>query len=105
MSAAASPVRGLAGARLSIFTVSTGPSAATGSPVNGEVSADERDGPGREGVPRPGSTTTSATDSPVATATANAPLTTDRRDHLLAPNSWINMYRQDGHSRPTPPAV
>src|SRR5215470_19328951 len=38
MSAAFSPVCGRAWTMLSIFTASTGPSLATGSPVNGEVS-------------------------------------------------------------------
>src|SRR3954454_14896988 len=38
MSAAFTPVCGRAGARLSIFTASTGPSLATGSPVNGDTS-------------------------------------------------------------------
>jgi hypothetical protein len=60
MSASVSPVWGRAGARLSIFTASTGPSADTGSPVNGEDNRGESVGPGRGGTLRPGRTATSA---------------------------------------------
>src|SRR5260370_36100518 len=87
MSAAVSPVCGRAGARLSIFTASTGPSAATGSPVKGEVSAAELAGPGRggaTGLPRPGRTTTSATARPVAAAAPDIPITLFRRRPLIA---------------------
>ena len=51
MSAPVRPVWGRAGARLSIFTASTGLSEDTRSPVNGDRSGDGDDGDGdRDGV-------------------------------------------------------
>ena len=86
MSASVSPVCGRAGARLSIFTASTGPGAATGSPVNGENSdRGEPVGAGLAGVSVPGmSTATSVAASPMAAA-ADAPITIFRRGHLIVP--------------------
>ena len=86
MSAPASPVCGRAGARLSIFTASTGPRDVIGSPVNGEYSWDERPGLGfgaAGGTPRPASTTTSATASPMAATAADVPIMMFRQDHLM----------------------
>ena len=86
MSAPASPVCGRAGARLSIFTASTGPRDVIGSPVNGEYSWDERPGlsfGAAGGMPRPASTTTSATASPMAATAADVPIMMFRQDHLM----------------------
>src|SRR6266851_2165973 len=81
MSASVSPVCGRACARLSIFTASTGPSADTGSPVNGENNWDEPAG----GVLRPGNTATSATASPAAATATDTPITIFWRGHLMTP--------------------
>ena len=84
MSAPVSPVCGRAAARLSIFTASTRRRAATGSPVNGEYSWDERPGPGAAGgAGCPPSTTTSDAARPMAAAAADVPIAMFRRDHLM----------------------
>ena len=81
--AGVSPVCGRARARLSIFTASTGPSADTGSPVNGEDNRGESDGPGFGGAPLlPGRTATSAAASPMAAA-ADTAIAIFRRGHLM----------------------
>ena len=86
MSASVSPVCGRAGPMLSIFTAITRPSAATGSPVNGENNdRDEPVGAGVAGVSEPGtSTATSVAASPMAAA-ADAPITIFWRGHLMVP--------------------
>ena len=62
MSAPVSPVCGRAWARLSILTASTGPSAGTGSPVNGETNVWAEPVSGAfAGVPGPVSSTATGT--------------------------------------------
>src|SRR5690348_7314392 len=94
MSAPVSPVCGRAGARLSIFTASTGPSADTGSPVNGENSWPGTSAAGFAGVPGPGcSTTTIAATSPMTATAAETPIMTFRRGHLTTPTSTTRLIR------------
>ena len=82
MSTDRSPVGGRACLMLSIFTASTGPSAGTGSPVNGESSRaapDVGDGAGGAGADDP----VRATISPMASASA-----VPAADMLIAMVRW-----------------
>src|SRR6516165_5775392 len=94
MSEPVSPVCGRAGARLSILTASTGPSAETGSPVNRDPNAGEPAGAGLSGVPL-GSPITRATARPMAAAAADAPITIFRRGQLTVPSVrvWQPQYQ------------
>src|SRR5690242_14991958 len=110
MSAPVSPVCGRAGARLSIFTASTGPSEDTGSPVNGENSWLGTSAAGVTGVPGPGCVTATITaTSPIAATAADTPITTFRRGHLTTPTSRAWLIRAGRpyllHDRLTPPSV
>src|SRR5215467_2134998 len=82
MSADCSPVCGRASTMLSIFTTSTGPSAETGSPVNGESTGRLADGlaDGGTGADDP----VSATMSPMASASTAA-----AADKLIAIVRWL----------------
>src|SRR5690348_10577162 len=98
MSALVRPVCGRAGARLSIFTASTGPGEDTGSPVNGENSWPVASGAaGFTGVPGPGhSTAMTAATSPITATAAETPIMTFRRGHLTTPTSTTRLIRA-GH--------
>src|SRR5271165_6139583 len=96
MSADRSPVQGRACLMLSIFTASTGPSASTGSPVNGDTSAAPGGDPdGGAGADDPVNATISQTARARAAAPAGALIAiTRRRDVMTLSSPEIRFLHQ-----------
>ena len=87
MSADRSPVEGRACLTLSIFTASTGPSAGTGSPVNGDSSAPLRGGDADGGAGDAVSATISPTVRARAAPPANTLIAITRRRGVMTQSS------------------
>src|SRR5512135_1635344 len=104
MSAWARPVCGRAGARLSIFTPSTGPSDFTGSPVNGDSNCPPASGlmvgPGTEGAARPRMTRNPASTKTPTVRTPSTASTLLRRYQPTTPPQPAGAHGKPGQGRP-----